>query len=87
MSEGAPAAASPAAAVPKQTRELLFAVYRFLEGGPCTEAATVLRREIEQNEVGVSSFLSRATVGRIGYVVMRSHTKQGMHGGLLPRSV
>ena len=54
MSDGAGAAEAPAAAslaVPKRTRELLFAVCRFLEGGPCAEAGAVLRSEMERQQV------------------------------------
>ena len=56
MSDGAGAAEAPPAgeAVPKRTRELLFAVCRFLEGGPCAEAAAVLRSEMERKEVRFS---------------------------------
>lgn len=86
MSDGTPAAASPAAAVPKRTRELLFAVCRFLEGGPCTEAATVLRREIEQNEVCDTRSVS-VLAGCWTEALPRLHTKRRMNGVLLSRSV
>jgi hypothetical protein len=41
-------------AVPTKTRELYFAVAKFLSGGPCQDAAKALLREITENQVPFS---------------------------------
>jgi hypothetical protein len=41
-------------AVPTKTRELYFAVAKFLSGGPCQDAANALLREITENQVPFS---------------------------------
>jgi hypothetical protein len=81
MSDGAGAAEAPAAAslaVPKRTRELLFAVCRFLEGGPCAEAGAVLRSEMERQQVRILTFLVAVAIGGVAslrfLVTLVSHT-------------
>lgn len=56
VDEGGPAVQATDEAEPppracQSTRELYFAVARFLAGGPCQEAAEALIREISENEV------------------------------------